>query len=507
MHRHRHHDHRHRDHRRDDHRDDRPSFAGVALAPSPTLAPAAALNSTAAINNALHSPTLVPTQIHSDQMPFNCDYCQRLFKHKRSRDRHVKLHTGDRRYRCSHCESAFSRSDHLKIHMKTHDHLKPFQCSVCNRGYNTAAALTSHMQNHKRNGMTRVALAAAAAAVTGVHGQERRAPSPILRSPPSSVAHGPAPPPMTTTPPVSTSDDSLDPDVVTRQDMDVDRKVSLSSFSIRSQQHKPPTPVASPPVKRHSSRDAERHASSKACTPSPTATDLTARRSSSDWPDSNGSSRQQHQQSSAADVANSHHHNNSHHHSNSHHREKADQDAHRSQASVPATRDKTATTNSSSKDSTTTSSSPSSHAFDGILCSQCKPSPTFVSLDAFRQHMKGHIQASAAATVAAFAPGMPLPPPPAPPPPASLAAGHHLTSDPMAAAAAAAAAATPSSNMALYAFQMGFMAGQAALLGRSEGLRLAPFLPAFPSFSSLPLYSPPETPNRVPSSFSIADLI
>ncbi|CAL1284106.1 unnamed protein product [Larinioides sclopetarius] len=88
--------------------------------------------------------------IHSDQMPFRCDYCQRLFKHKRSRDRHVKLHTGDRKYRCTQCESAFSRSDHLKIHMKTHDNGKPYQCTVCNRGYNTAAALSSHMQNHKK---------------------------------------------------------------------------------------------------------------------------------------------------------------------------------------------------------------------------------------------------------------------------------------------------------------------------------------------------------------------
>ncbi|CAH2050431.1 unnamed protein product, partial [Iphiclides podalirius] len=84
-------------------------------------------------------------------MPFRCEFCSRLFKHKRSRDRHVKLHTGDRKYRCAHCESAFSRSDHLKIHMKTHDNQKPFQCTVCNRGYNTAAALTSHMQGHKRD--------------------------------------------------------------------------------------------------------------------------------------------------------------------------------------------------------------------------------------------------------------------------------------------------------------------------------------------------------------------
>ncbi|KAI2802615.1 hypothetical protein BLOT_010074, partial [Blomia tropicalis] len=86
----------------------------------------------------------------NETTPFQCEYCHRFFKHKRSRDRHVKLHTGDKRFQCAECESAFSRSDHLKIHMKTHDSKKPFQCSFCNRGYNTTAALSSHMQNHKR---------------------------------------------------------------------------------------------------------------------------------------------------------------------------------------------------------------------------------------------------------------------------------------------------------------------------------------------------------------------
>nr|XP_045604601.1 uncharacterized protein LOC123762251 [Procambarus clarkii] len=86
---------------------------------------------------------------HADQLPFRCEFCGRLFKHKRSRDRHVKLHTGDKKYKCCHCEAAFSRSDHLKIHKKTHDTQKPYQCTICNRGYNTAAALTAHMQNHK----------------------------------------------------------------------------------------------------------------------------------------------------------------------------------------------------------------------------------------------------------------------------------------------------------------------------------------------------------------------
>ncbi|PNF19514.1 Zinc finger protein 423 [Cryptotermes secundus] len=50
---------------------------------------------------------------HSDQMPFRCEFCSRLFKHKRSRDRHIKLHTGDKKYRCTHCEAAFSRRNIL----------------------------------------------------------------------------------------------------------------------------------------------------------------------------------------------------------------------------------------------------------------------------------------------------------------------------------------------------------------------------------------------------------
>ncbi|XP_053205283.1 zinc finger protein 423 homolog [Panonychus citri] len=100
--------------------------------------------------------SLTSEQINSTLMPFRCEYCQRTFKHKRSRDRHIKIHTGDRRYKCNNCDSAFSRSDHLKIHMKTHDHMKPHQCTTCNRGYSTAAALTSHKQNCKRlqNGLT-----------------------------------------------------------------------------------------------------------------------------------------------------------------------------------------------------------------------------------------------------------------------------------------------------------------------------------------------------------------
>ncbi|XP_015788981.1 zinc finger protein 423 [Tetranychus urticae] len=90
--------------------------------------------------------------LSSDQLDssFRCGFCHRMFKHKRSRDRHIKIHTGDRRYKCNHCDSAFARSDHLKTHMKTHDDMKPHRCYPCNRGFSSSAALTSHIQNHKK---------------------------------------------------------------------------------------------------------------------------------------------------------------------------------------------------------------------------------------------------------------------------------------------------------------------------------------------------------------------
>lgn len=48
-------------------------------------------------------------QEHGELMPFRCSYCSRLFRHKRSRDRHIKLHTGDKKYKCSQCDAAFAR--------------------------------------------------------------------------------------------------------------------------------------------------------------------------------------------------------------------------------------------------------------------------------------------------------------------------------------------------------------------------------------------------------------
>ncbi|XP_076260817.1 uncharacterized protein LOC143196830 isoform X1 [Rhynchophorus ferrugineus] len=81
---------------------------------------------------------------------FLCKYCPREFKHKRSRDRHIKLHTGDKKYKCIRCESAFARSDHLKIHLKTHEMRKASEPNRFGKSSTNSSALSFPKQICKK---------------------------------------------------------------------------------------------------------------------------------------------------------------------------------------------------------------------------------------------------------------------------------------------------------------------------------------------------------------------
>lgn len=48
-------------------------------------------------------------QMHSDQLPFKCDHCQRLFQQKRHRDRHARLHASQRKLKCTQCDATFNK--------------------------------------------------------------------------------------------------------------------------------------------------------------------------------------------------------------------------------------------------------------------------------------------------------------------------------------------------------------------------------------------------------------
>jgi len=69
-------------------------------------------------------------QTHGESMPFKCQFCRRLFKHKRSRDRHVKLHTGDKKYKCTQCDHAFSRRWVVPIYLSARRARAYYRCII-----------------------------------------------------------------------------------------------------------------------------------------------------------------------------------------------------------------------------------------------------------------------------------------------------------------------------------------------------------------------------------------
>ncbi|RUS75433.1 hypothetical protein EGW08_016812, partial [Elysia chlorotica] len=84
--------------------------------------------------------------------PYKCRHCPRLFRHKKSRERHERLHSSDRKYKCHICGVGYSRSDHLRNHMRSHDLMandEGYRCPVCQQNYMSASALTNHLKTHK----------------------------------------------------------------------------------------------------------------------------------------------------------------------------------------------------------------------------------------------------------------------------------------------------------------------------------------------------------------------
>ncbi|XP_041373479.1 protein sister of odd and bowel-like [Gigantopelta aegis] len=61
--------------------------------------------------------------------PYECEYCERRFKHTQQRRVHVMSHTGERPHVCPYCQKGFKtlaqKTDHIRVH--TGD--KPYKCT------------------------------------------------------------------------------------------------------------------------------------------------------------------------------------------------------------------------------------------------------------------------------------------------------------------------------------------------------------------------------------------
>ena len=95
-------------------------------------------------------------QIQSDDsssIKYCCDFCNKSFFNKGSRNRHVKnIHLQIRSWQCEFCNAKFKQGSTLKHHvLAKHKKIKPWNCKLCEMTFTQKSNLTTHERKLHKN--------------------------------------------------------------------------------------------------------------------------------------------------------------------------------------------------------------------------------------------------------------------------------------------------------------------------------------------------------------------
>lgn len=83
-------------------------------------------------------------QLHSFELPFQCQVCPYRGRFMESLKIHMRSHTGDKPFSCDKCQLRFLTRSNLNRHLLTHKKERPFKCVECGRGFYTKRDLDIH---------------------------------------------------------------------------------------------------------------------------------------------------------------------------------------------------------------------------------------------------------------------------------------------------------------------------------------------------------------------------
>ena len=90
-------------------------------------------------------------RIHTNEKPYECDVCEKRFRHSGTLRVHKRIHTNEKPYECDVCEKAFRESGNLKEHMRIHTNEKPYECDVCEKRFSRIWYFAKpHAHSHER---------------------------------------------------------------------------------------------------------------------------------------------------------------------------------------------------------------------------------------------------------------------------------------------------------------------------------------------------------------------
>ncbi|XP_051906076.1 histone-lysine N-methyltransferase PRDM9-like isoform X15 [Hippocampus zosterae] len=85
---------------------------------------------------------------HTDNKPWKCCQCGKMFTCQSALKRHVRIHTGEKPFACLVCGHRFFEKGTLKRHTRTHTGEKPFSCLVCGQRFSQKGTLKRHTRTH-----------------------------------------------------------------------------------------------------------------------------------------------------------------------------------------------------------------------------------------------------------------------------------------------------------------------------------------------------------------------
>ena len=84
----------------------------------------------------------------SAETSLNCPHCEKTFKRKLDKEKHLSGNCDERPHRCEHCQRCFKQLAHLQIHSKTHSSEKSFACPQCFKTFKRKLELKIHTAVH-----------------------------------------------------------------------------------------------------------------------------------------------------------------------------------------------------------------------------------------------------------------------------------------------------------------------------------------------------------------------
>ena len=89
---------------------------------------------------------------HSDERPFNCQFCDAKFKSKSDLRKHIDIHSSEHPYKCAMCDFECRCCHTLNRHMKlVHENTKQtYECHLCDKKFTRGNNLSRHLvKSHK----------------------------------------------------------------------------------------------------------------------------------------------------------------------------------------------------------------------------------------------------------------------------------------------------------------------------------------------------------------------